>query len=419
MVMRIKNDRSHPLFLLAALIFCLPLLLLAFRLLLGEISFRQMDEKGLLSAASLDSRNATYHYALGRFYQYSSDASDINKAIRHYRNSLRQSPLQAGCWLDLSKAYLTAGLTKEAEAALERAIGLNPKNPAVMWEAGIFYLMSGSMDMAVKAFKKFILIKPEMQDDIYDLLYKLKLKPHYILSNLIPESYPYYRGYLLYLISTERITESNNLWKRIEFLPKEDELFLRYTDFLISRHLYNEAGDVWKVFTDKKNKKVREDRPSLIWNGSFELDIENSGFDWRVSETKGVDVFLDRDIHLSGNRSLGVSFDGKENPDITIASQVVKVVPGTKYLLRGYIKTSSITTTNGLFLSVEGHDCKSLYKKSEVVTGTNLWRELSIEFNAPPACNAIFVNMRRERSYKLDSIIGGITWIDEISLIQR
>lgn len=418
MVMR-RNDRSHLLLILAAVLICLPLLYLAFRLLIGEISFRQMDEKGLLSAASLDSRNATYHYALGRFYHYSREAFDLDKAIRHYRNSLRQSPLQAGCWLDLSKAYLTAGLTKEAEAALERAVGLNPKNPAVMWEAGIFYMISGSMDMAIKAFKKFILLKPEMQDDIYDLLYKLKLKPHYILSNLIPESYPYYRGYLLYLISTERITESNDLWERMEFFQKEDELYLRYADFLISRHLYDEAEAVWKVFTDKKNKKVKDNRPSLIWNGSFELDIENSGFDWRVSETKGVDVFLDRDVHLSGNRSLGVAFDGNENPDITIASQVIRVVPGTKYFLTGFIKTNSLTTTNGLFFSVEGHDCKGLYKKSEVVTGTNIWRELSIEFKAPPACNAIFVNMRRERSYKLDSRIGGIAWMDEISLIQR
>ncbi|OHE56759.1 MAG: hypothetical protein A2Z47_11770 [Thermodesulfovibrio sp. RBG_19FT_COMBO_42_12] len=417
--MRIKNDRSHLLFLLAALIFCLPLLLLAFRLLLGEISFRRMDEKGLLSAASLDSRNATYQYALGRFYQYSSDASDIDKAIRHYRNSLRQSPLQAGCWLDLSKAYLTAGMTKEAEAALERSVGLNPRNSAVMWEAGIFYLMSGSLDMALKAFKKFILLEPEIQGDVYDMFWKLRLEPKYILSNLVPESYPYYRGYFLYLISTDRITESNDLWKMMEFFPKEDEIFLRYIEFLISKNLYEEAEKIWKIYTEKRYPKGAENSPSILWNGGFDLNIENGGFDWKVSKAKGVKVFLDRDIHLSGDRSLGIIFDGTENPDITIASQVVRVVPETKYFLAGYVKTNSLTTTNGLLFLVEGHDCKDFHKNSDVVTGTNLWRELSIEFEAPPDCSVISVNIRRERSSKFDNKISGIAWIDKISLIQR
>jgi tetratricopeptide (TPR) repeat protein len=419
MVMRIKIDLSRLLLISTAVLFCLPALWFAFRILLGEISFRQMDEKGLVSAASIDSRNATYQYALGRFYHYSSDAFDLHKAIRYYRNSLRQSPLQAGCWLDLSKAYLTAGITKEAEAALERSVGLNPRNSVVMWETGIFFLMSGSFDIALKAFKKFILLEPETQEDVYDMFWKLRLDPNYILSNLIPESYPYYRGYLLYLISTDRITESEDLWKRMEFLPKEDELFLRYIEFLISKNLYEEAEKIWKIYTEKKYPKGAENSPSVLWNGSFDLNIENSGFDWKVRKAKGVKVFLDRDIHLSGDRSLGIIFDGTENPDITIASQIVRVIPGTKYFLTGYFKTSSLTTTNGLFFLVEGHDCKDFHKYSDMVTGTNLWRELTIEFETPPDCSVISVNIRRERSSKFDNKISGIAWIDKISMVQR
>jgi len=378
-----------------------------------------MSEKGLLSAASFDNRNATYQYILGKFYHYSSEFPDLNKATRHYRNSLQLSPLQAGCWLDLSKAYLTAGLTRDADAALNKAIKLNPKNPAIMWETGVFCLMKSNVDMAVKAFKKFILLEPEGQEDVYDMLWKLQLEPHDILTNLIPDSYPYYRGYLLYLISTERITESKELWNRIELLPKEDELYLRYTDFLISEHLYEDAERVWKVFTDRKFIKRKESQPSLLWNSSFDLDMQNSGFDWRVGKADGVKIFLERDVFISGSRSLGVTFDGTQNPDITVASQFVRVIPGAKYLLRGYIKSNSLTTTNGLFLSVAGYDCRGLYKKSDAVTGTNLWKELSIEFETPPACSIVSINIKRERSYKLDNKISGIAWVDEISLVQR
>jgi hypothetical protein len=282
-------------------------------------------------------------------------------------------PLQGGCWLDLSKAYQTAGFKKEAEDAIERALRLNPKNPAVMWEAGVFYLISGNTDTAVKTLKEFILLKPEKQVAVYDLLWKLQLNPHYILKSFLPDSYPYHKRYLLYLISTGRVTESNDLWEIIKGSPVEDELFIKYTDFLISRHLYEDAENVWNDFTGKRLTGKIEDKPSLIWNGSFEFKMLNGGFDWKIGEAKGASIFLDNDTHIRGSRSLGVKFDGKHNPDITVASQVVRVIPKARYLLRGYMKTDSITTTNGVFFSVEGHNCKGLYKKSDVVTGNNFW----------------------------------------------
>lgn len=316
---------------------------------LGKLSLSKIDEKGLLSAISYESRNATYHYLLGRFYHYGSEASDMNKAIEHYRGSIRLSPLQAGCWLDLSKAYQTAGLIGDADNTIERAIRLDPENPVLMWEAGTFYLINGNTEKAVKALRRFILLRPERQEYVYDILYKLPLNSQYILTNLIPESYPYYRRYLLYLISTDRTEESKSLWKRMEGARVDDELFIRYTDFLISKHLYEEAENIWKDFIDKRFEVKREEPASLLYNSSFESEILNGGFDWRIGKAEGVKIFLDRDIHILGGCSLRVTFDGKQNPDITIASQVVRVSLKRGYKLRGYIKTDSITTTNGLF----------------------------------------------------------------------
>jgi len=395
------------------------LLWLVSRPVLGQFYFNNPDEKGLVSAVSYDSRNATYYYMLGRLCHYSSENPDLTKAVEYYRKSIRLSPLQGGCWLDLAKAYQTLGMSAYAGEAIERAIMLLPRNPAVMWEAGVFYLVHDNIGRSVKNFREFILLKPERQEAVYDMLWKIPVNPQYVLKNLIPYSYPYYKGYFFYLISTDRVDESGDLWKMIKgFTPVEDELYLKYTDFLISKHIYDDADNIWKSFTGKKFQGKKEEQPSLIWNGSFEYDMLNGGFDWKVSETKGVDVFLDSDIHLLGSRSLGVTFDGTQNPDITIASQVVRAIPGAKYTLRGSIKTDSLTTANGLFLSVEGHDCSGFYKKSDVITGTNFWREVYVEFDVPPGCSTLTIKVRRERSNKLDNKINGSAWIDGVSLTQ-
>ncbi|MDH5203008.1 MAG: hypothetical protein OEW69_07100 [Nitrospirota bacterium] len=408
-------------FLLILLTIPLYLLLLWFisRQFLGEFYIRKMNEKGLVSAVSYDSKNATYQYLLGRFYQHNSDAFNLDRAISHYRESIRLSPLQGGCWLDLSKAFQAAGRINEAESAMERALRLNQKNPTVMWEAGVFYLVNGNTDKAVKSLKEFILLRPEKQEDAYELLWKLQLSSNYILTNLVPDTYPCYKRYLFYLLSSRRIKESKELWEMMKGLPVEDEVFIRYTDLLISKHIYGEAEEIWKNFIGKRFSGKTEDPPPLIWNGSFEFKILNGGFDWKIGKAKGAQVFLDDDIHVRGGRSLGITFDGKHNPDINIASQVVRVLPKERYFLRGYMRTDNLTTTNGIFFSVEDHDCKSMNKKSEVITGKNFWREVAVEFETPSECNALSINIRRAKSDKLDNKIGGSAWIDGISLIKR
>lgn len=405
---------------IVSITFPLYLLLLWFvsKPFIGQLLLGHINERRLLSAVYYDGWNATPSFLLGRFYYYSENP-DVKKAIYYYKQSLRLSPLQGGCWLDLAKAYQTAGMTDEAGYAIERAVKLIPKNPSVMWEAGVFYLINGNIEKSVQNFREFILLKPERQEDAYDMLWKIPVDSQYVLTNFIPDSYPYHKRYLLYLMSTDRVRESQELWTTMKGPQVEDELLIRYLDFLISRNLYQEAEDIWTEYIDKTFKEDKRDKSSLLWNGSFEYNVMNGGFDWKINETKGVDVFLDRDVHILGDRSLGVTFDGTENPDISIASQVVRVSPKARYLLRGNIKTNGITTTNGLFFSVEGRDCKGWYKKSDVTTGTTFWREVSVEFDVPPECSVLSIKIRRERSSKLDNKISGSAWIDGISLVQK
>ncbi len=386
---------------------------------ISKIYLNTSNKQGLLSAVSYDSRNASNNYLLGRYYHYHSADIDILKAIVYYKASLKLNPLQGGCWLDLAKAYRMAGLNDKAEYAINRALNLMPKNPAVMWEAGVLYLLAGDVERSIENFREFIILRPDKQQDAYDMVWKLPVSSEYILKNLIPSEYAYYKSYLLYLISTNRINETKELWNTIKGLKIEDEVFIKYIDFMILNNEYEDAETVWNNYVSERFKDFAKNANSILWNGSFELDILNGGFDWRISETKGVDVFIDRDIHISGNNALGVMFDGTKNLDITIASQIVRLSPGKHYLLKGYIKTDSLTTQNGIFLAVHGYDCKGFYEKSDILTGTNFWKEIVLEFTVPYECNTVAVKIRRDRSEKLDNKISGNAWIDEISLIQK
>ena len=387
--------------------------------LLGWLAVWRSDVKGLSSAAGHDTSNALYPYLFGRYHYLNIDSPDPDAAIRQYKRSLMLSPLQAGVWTDLSKAYQTMGQAREAEYSLERAVRLNPNDPHLMWEAGTFWLINGMPEKAVGALKRCIQLEPGRQMEVYDLCWKLRLDNNYIFSSLVPGNYAYRSKYLMYLMRTKRTGETQDVWKAIDRNSLEQGLFIEYINFLINSGLYEKAAPVWKEITGRMADVEKIDQTPLVWNANFEHDILNGGFDWVISETEGADVFIDDAVRMNGNRSLGVTFDGSHNLDITIAQQIVQVTPGMKYALKGYFKTDSLTTTNGVFLQVDGHTCSGISMKSETVTGTNLWREVAIDFDAPSGCKAVVLKIRRERSAKLDNKIMGVAWIDGITLRQR
>ncbi len=386
---------------------------------IGYLFLNKINEDNLIKAVYYDRENSQYYYLIGRLYQYDIFKKDFNKAEKYYIESLKRNPLQGGCWIDLANIYKTQGRIVEAGEALKKAVSLNSSNPEIIWEAGIFFLNNNNIRDALNNFKRFIILKPESQKIVYDMLYKLSVTSDDIIKNLLPESISYFKNYLLYLISTGRINDAKNVWENIKGQQMDDELTLKYIDFLISKYEYAEAKCIWSKFVGKKFKKEIKDSNIEIWNGSFEYEIQGKGFDWKISETKGVDVFIDKDIYLEGKQSLGVDFDGTENMGIVIASQVVLVNPGTTYKLKANIKTNNLTTTNGVYFHISGHDCKELSASSEVFKGTNFWKELSVDFKVPSKCNAINVMIKRDKSQKLDNKISGSVWIDQIYLTQK
>jgi len=383
---------------------------------IGWYFFREQNEKALLSAIHWDKGNASYHYMLGKYYQMSLDSPDMPKAINAYQESLRRNPLQPGVWIDLSKAYQTNSQPAEAEHALDRAVKLNPNNPSLLWEAGTFYLMENMSGKAAAVLKQYLLLEPAMQSMVYDLCWKLKLENSFIIANIVPQSYTYQAGYLSYLMATKKSAEAEDAWKALDPNSIEKRDFIAYTDFLISAGHYAQAEAIWNEVTAKIEGMHGREANSLLWNHGFESEPLNGGFDWRITDGQGVNVFIDDSIKMTGTRSLGIVFDGQHNPDITVAQQVVPVTPGTHYSLRTYIKTDGITTKNGVFMQVQGHNCTGLEARTDSITGSGYWKEVTVDFEAPASCDGAVVKIRRERSQKLDNKIEGTAWIDGIIL---
>jgi tetratricopeptide (TPR) repeat protein len=373
----------------------------------------------VLKASKITDEDARYHYLLGLLYQKRNDDDHLSEATDSYQRSLERDPTRAFTWLALSKTHKGHGEQKWAQYAVQKAVSVDRANPKITWEAGMLYLTEGQPQEAAPYFKKYLALVPAEQEEIYTMFHALGTRPAFMLGQVLPEEYPFYNRYFRFLVAYKQHAALGEAWERRKLWRPAHADYLAYCDFLIETGRVPEAQGVWSELVPHicpSNNVL--DLSNMIFNGDFESPLQNGCFDWRIGNADGVLIFADKDIKKSGRSSLAVRFSGKTNPGIYVAKQVVAVRQKQRYRVSGQVRTDRLTTQNGVLLEVLGQDCPSLAIRSEVVTGTNDWRLLDLEFTTPAACSLIYIGVKREHSEKFDNKISGDVWLDEFKMTE-
>jgi len=153
-----------------------------------------------------------------------------------------------------------------------------------------------------------------------------------------------------------------------------------------------------------------------VWNGSFEDDISDGGFDWRRKKTDGADIQFDYAIREKGRRSLRVTFHGT-NIHFSHLSQVIPLTGPGEYRLQYHLKTENLTTDQRPYFTIESFPgSPETILHTEVFPGTSEWGECSFPFRVHAGTKAVKLSLRRSPSKKFDSQIQGSLWLDDIAV---
>jgi hypothetical protein len=258
--------------------------------------------------------------------------------------------------------------------------------------------------------------------NVFALAWKATSDAGKILQELIPERVTTEFSYLNFLVSRRQLNEAQAVWKRIvagrePFSPVQCS---PYIDNLIGAQRADEAYQVW---TDLQKKGLIRyaslpSEQNLISNGDFEDELLNMGFAWRIAPVEGVYTGLDTSTYHSPSHALFVQFPGKQNLQYQQVFQYVKVSPGQSYRLQAFMKTEGITTDSGPRLEVaDAYNAAALDKFTDDLTGsTEGWTSLLLDFSTGPKTELIIVYLSRLPSKKLDNLISGKVWLDDVRL---
>ncbi len=399
------------------LIFAGTYLYSALRMYLAAGLAANQDPPSLQRAIQLEPANAEYRNVLGRYL--ASSGQDVDAGISDYEAAVRLNPYVARYWLDLAGAYQVLDRASEQRQAVEHALQVDPTSPHIAWEAGIFFLVQGDPDRALREFRVVLANDPDAADSALLLCWRVTEDANKILHQVLPPKSDLYLSFLRLLIKKQQTAAAETVWNHLVALdqPFSPKLAFPYFRLLIDQHEVEAAKNAWQQVAalDPSLRPYLPSAANLVVNGGFEKDVLNGGFDWWYVQRPHALVALDANERHRGLRSLSVTFDGQSTPDAGIL-QFIPVKPSTDYEFSAEYKTESLESASGPRFVVTDAYTNASYVLTDDFLDTNPWRLVTAGFKTRPDTHLLLLKIARDPARPL---IKGRLWIDDVTLVER
>jgi len=372
-------------------------------------------------AAQWEPDNAGYWAQLGSMESWDLEGGGLEQAAADYARAVKANPHSDHYWLELAAVYEKRGQTSAALEAYGRAQDNHPISPVVAWRYGNFLLRQGKASEACRQFREAVLTDPELTEDAVAAWWKNGLSAAHPIAEVLPPQNSYYFKALDYFSRQSEIDAALRVWDDLLRLGQRFELgqALNLVNDAISAGRADDARKVWQQALKISGwPRDAEMQSSLIFNGGFEHDLANGGFDWREQESPDASYAFDTEVAHSGSRSLRVSFSGRSNLDFQHVVQYVAVEPAHHYKFSAYLKSVGVSTDSGVRFLISDPVHPALRQVfTEGVTGSQTWTRIEAEVLVGPDTRLLCVALRRTPSSKLDNKLKGTVWVDDVSLV--
>ena len=351
-------------------------------------------------------------------------STDNSAAVKAFLEAIALNPLDPANWDGLASAYLAVGDPAESEAALRAWLVAIPHSPDAAWRLGNFLIIEDRVQESFPYLKAAAEGDFRLQAPLFDVGWKLIADPQTILNKLIPSDPKVREAYLFFLLQTNRVGDAGKVWSIVRGNHNEQALNLGYIylERLIAAGNGEVAATVWDGLLTDTGRVWAKPAGDLMTNGDFEAGLPNKGLDWKFFVEPGFQISLDDTTVQNGTHSLRVTFDGTANPEFYHVGQSVPVEPNRDYRFRAYLKSENITSDSGMHFSLILRDPPP-GQNPELLTenrlGTSPWTLEQVDFRTGPATHFVDVRLRRLRSRKLNNLIQGSVWIDNVSIKLR
>jgi hypothetical protein len=152
-----------------------------------------------------------------------------------------------------------------------------------------------------------------------------------------------------------------------------------------------------------------------VFDGGFEWEPSNVGFDWRISRVAGAIVSLAPVTGAGGNQALQIEFEGMRVPFQNVR-QLLALPPG-RYRLQGRVRLDDLRSDRGLVWTVACADSNRAIAETEPMSGQRGWTSFGMDLVVPgESCGGQWLVLRIPARIPAEQLIAGTAWFDDLQI---
>jgi len=391
---------------------------LAWRIVATNMSevFLQDDEPDAALALRWNTSNAQARYLEG----ISHTKTDPARARAYLSSAIRNNPADGRAYAALARIKEAEGKLDEAGQAMQAAAQMAPRRVDVQLEVARFWFRQGDIARAMQHLDVALTFGGSLRSDLFPDLLKLAEDPatrEAAFAQLLKQPVAWFPQFFSY--ATANATSVDTL--RALFQMQAGGPNAITTDGLKSHLQRLQRENMWIESYLVWLNSLRKDRLNAIgnlFNGGFEEEISNLGFDWIVTPASQVVVDTATTYGTTGHKALRIVFRG---PRIQFqhVHQYLMLDPGT-YSLHGRVRSDNLESPEGVHWSIYCIGTAKALAHSERFNGTDHWQHFATQFQIPPQdCAVQMLRLELAGRSALDYEAKGAIWFDDLSITRQ
>jgi hypothetical protein len=347
---------------------------------------------------------------------------DLESAQRRYsaaqsqsaRAAIRSAPLDGRGYRMLANQAELRGDLPLAMSLYSIAANRGPRDLPTLGRLINYQLSRGNRAQALAYIDQVLRVQPEMSQRIYPVLMPLAAQYPSDVASVLLQNPPWRKQFLFQLV--KQIPDSSALVRLFDLLrrspsglsPEELSVWL---DSLIKNGQWGPAYLSWvESLSPEASKRIGN-----VYNGGFEVEPSQLGFDWRFDRVPGARVSRDQVTGSDGQYALRVEFEDRRVP-FRHVRQLLALVPGT-YRLQGRVRTDDLRGERGLVWTFTCAEDGRKIAETEPVKGRHDWKTFQIDLVVPPEkCGGQWLTLRVPARIPAEQRLGGTVWFDDLSI---
>jgi hypothetical protein len=277
-----------------------------------------------------------------------------------------------------------------------------------------YQLTQGNRAEALAYIDQVLRVEPQTSQRIFPVLGALSAQAPEDVANVLLQDPPWRTQFLLQLVQHSRA--SSALSRLFDLLrrsagglsPAELSAWL---DRLIKDGQWGPAYLSWVESLPPEASK----RIGNVYNGGFEVEPSQLGFDWRFGRVPGARISRAQVTGSEGQFALRVDFEDRRVP-FGHVRQLLALVPGT-YRLQGRARTDDLRGERGLVWTLTCADSHLQIAETDPMKGRHDWHGFERDFVVPAEkCGGQWLTLRVPARIPAEQRLGGTAWFDDLSI---